>query len=194
MQAWERWGPGTDSNCRPLAYRASALQLSYLGLEFAAPAPKCCHGHAPAASSDLTMTVAGLAAPPWEPSGPACSEIAQTNRGLDVIRVDRVRSVLKRRLGKRVNSILASLCQCQAARKQAARRPTLPGRLLLIVSVTSYPLRFATRHSTLKCLLSQSGPTRSYFGYERGRNSLTDKILTLQHDANGLPGRTKKPR
>jgi hypothetical protein len=68
------------------------------------------------------------------------------------------------------------------AMKQAARRHTLPGRL--IVSVTSHPLRFPTLHWTLKCLLSQSvAADEIILWIARGDETrLTDKILTLQDD------------
>jgi hypothetical protein len=68
------------------------------------------------------------------------------------------------------------------ATKQVARRHALPGRL--IVSLTSYPLRFPTLHWTLKCLLSQSVAADEVILWiaREDERQLTDKILTLQGD------------
>jgi hypothetical protein len=81
-----------------------------------------------------------------------------------------------------LGSVLPIYVNGRWATKQAARRHTLPGRL--IVSLTSYPLRFPTLHWTLKCLLSQSMAADEVILWiaTEDKARLPGRILTLQDD------------
>jgi hypothetical protein len=81
-----------------------------------------------------------------------------------------------------LGSVLPLYVKARWATKQAARRHTLPGRL--IVSLTSHPLRFPTLHWTLKCLLSQSLAADEVILWiaREDESRVTDNILTLQDD------------
>ena len=81
-----------------------------------------------------------------------------------------------------LGSVLPIYVNARWATKQAARRHTLGGRL--IVSVTSYPLRFPTLHWTLKCLLSQTVAADDVILWvaRHDKTRLTGKIMALQDD------------
>ena len=81
-----------------------------------------------------------------------------------------------------LGSVLPIYVDGRWATKQAGRRHTLPGRL--IVSLTSFPLRFPTLHWTLKCLLSQSVVADEVILWiaREDKARLPDRVLTLQDD------------